>query len=197
VGPVCVLYHANFALGAVNSNVALLCTLVVAGSGVFGRYVYSKIHHGLYGHRATLAELGANASRLRAAPMSISFLPELIQKLELEEQHVLSIRASVSSALVVPFIARWRILGARWRLRRYVRHSLATVARNSQAIKEQRRPLRRTAFAYVETRLQASGRVVSFQAFERLFSLWHVLHLPLVYMLVFAAIVHVIAVHVY
>lgn len=197
VGPLCVLYHANFDLGAANSNVALICTLVVAGSGVFGRYFYSKIHHGLHYHRETLAELGADASRLRAAPLSIAFLPELVQRLEVEERHVISIRATVSSAVLVPFMAHWRISGARWRLHGYVRHALATAARDSQGFAEQRRRLRRTAFGYIETRLQASSRVVSFQAFERLFSLWHVLHLPLVYMLVLAAIVHVIAVHVY
>ena len=33
--------------------------------------------------------------------------------------------------------------------------------------------------------------------FERLFGLWHILHLPLFVILVFAATVHVIAVHLY
>lgn len=197
VAPVCVLYHANFALGAPNSNVALFCTLIVAGSGLFGRYFFSKIHHGLYGHRATLAELGASTSRLRAAPLTIAFLPELIQQLELEEQHVMSLRATISSAFVVPFVAQWRIRGARRRLRRYARHALTMAARDSLVLLEQRRRLRRTAFAYIDTRLQASGKVVTFQAYERLFSYWHLMHLPLFYMLVVAAIAHVIAVHVY
>jgi hypothetical protein len=197
VGPVCVLYHANFSLGAPNSNVALFCTLVVAGSGLFGRYFYSKIHHGLYGHRTTLAELGASASRLRAAPLSIAFLPELIERLEREEQQIISIRASISSALVVPFIAHWRISLSRARLRRYTRHALAAPALDSRVLAEQRRRLRRTAFSYIDTRLQANGKVVTFQAFERLFSYWHLLHLPLFYILVVAAIAHVIAVHLY
>jgi hypothetical protein len=33
--------------------------------------------------------------------------------------------------------------------------------------------------------------------YERLFALWHVLHVPLVYMLVAAAIAHIVAVHMY
>lgn len=33
--------------------------------------------------------------------------------------------------------------------------------------------------------------------YEKLFSLWHIFHVPLVYMLVFSAIWHVIAVHMY
>jgi hypothetical protein len=39
--------------------------------------------------------------------------------------------------------------------------------------------------------------VAAFEAYERLFSLWHVLHLPLFFMLLIAGIVHVIAVNVY
>lgn len=39
--------------------------------------------------------------------------------------------------------------------------------------------------------------VAQFRAYERLFSLWHVLHVPFVFMLVFSAIVHVVAVHMY
>jgi hypothetical protein len=40
-------------------------------------------------------------------------------------------------------------------------------------------------------------RVAQFSGYERLFSLWHILHVPLVWMLVLSAIAHVIAVHAY
>jgi hypothetical protein len=39
--------------------------------------------------------------------------------------------------------------------------------------------------------------VAQFRSYERLFSLWHVLHVPFVIMLAFSAVVHVIAVHMY
>ena len=39
--------------------------------------------------------------------------------------------------------------------------------------------------------------LAEFQAYERLFSLWHALHLPLIFMLLVAAVVHIVAVHVY
>jgi hypothetical protein len=39
--------------------------------------------------------------------------------------------------------------------------------------------------------------LADFQAFERLFSLWHALHIPLIAMLLLAGIVHVIVVHLY
>jgi hypothetical protein len=40
-------------------------------------------------------------------------------------------------------------------------------------------------------------QVAHFASWERLFSLWHVLHLPFVYLMVICALVHVFAVHAY
>ena len=53
------------------------------------------------------------------------------------------------------------------------------------------------AFAYVDRRIAATRRVAGFEAYERLFSLWHALHLPLIFILLVAGVVHVIAVNVY
>jgi hypothetical protein len=64
-------------------------------------------------------------------------------------------------------------------------------------IAAERTRLRRTAFAYIDKRIAATRRLADFQAFERLFSLWHALHIPLIVMLLVAGIVHVIVVHLY
>jgi hypothetical protein len=40
-------------------------------------------------------------------------------------------------------------------------------------------------------------RVAQYSAYERLFALWHLAHLPFVYLLIISAVVHVIAVHAY
>src|SRR5450756_118112 len=67
IGPVLILWHANFRLGSLNSNVALAAMLVVAVSGVVGRYLYGKIHLGLYGRKAEVKEILADADALKAA----------------------------------------------------------------------------------------------------------------------------------
>jgi hypothetical protein len=43
----------------------------------------------------------------------------------------------------------------------------------------------------------AVRKAASFKFYDRLFGWWHVLHMPLFFMLIIAAIVHVIAVHLY
>jgi hypothetical protein len=45
--------------------------------------------------------------------------------------------------------------------------------------------------------LTAVVRVAQYTAYERLFSFWHLAHIPFVYLLVISAIVHVVAVHAY
>jgi len=42
-----------------------------------------------------------------------------------------------------------------------------------------------------------TNRLYDFAIYERLFSLWHVFHIPLFIMMVISGIVHVIAVHIY
>ena len=53
------------------------------------------------------------------------------------------------------------------------------------------------AMRYADRRFEAGRRVAEFQVYERLFSLWHVLHIPLFFMLLIAGIVHVIAINIY
>ena len=78
VGPILILFHANFTLGATNSNVALFSMLLVAASGVVGRYIYTRLHARLEGHEDTLEQLIAVGVRLRAQTTSVSFLPGLL-----------------------------------------------------------------------------------------------------------------------
>jgi hypothetical protein len=91
IGPVCILIHCGFSLGATNSNIALFSMLTVAGSGIFGRYFYSKIHHGLYGRKASLSELQERASELQERSTKLLMMPELAKLVEDEEQRILAV----------------------------------------------------------------------------------------------------------
>src|ERR1019366_3013498 len=57
LGPLLVVFHSTFHVRSFNAAVALCSMLLVAGSGLAVRFLYRKIHHGLYGSRATLQEL--------------------------------------------------------------------------------------------------------------------------------------------
>jgi hypothetical protein len=198
VGPLCILFHANFHTGATNSNVALFCMLTVAGSGFIGRYFYTHVHHGLYGRKLQLAELQSGAAGLRELSGSVSFLPDLVARLEAAERRLLACGPRLSLlGFLKPLVVALAGIRARWSLHSYVRRSVRQAARSSPVIAGQLKRLRRTAYAYVDRRLAATRRVAQFEGYERLFSLWHALHIPLIFMLAIAAVVHVIAVNVY
>jgi len=198
LGPLCILFHSNFTTGAANSNVALFCMLTVASSGFIGRYLYANIHSGLYGRKLQLGELQASASGLRELSGSVSFLPDLVARLEVAEQRLLASGPQLSLlGFLKPVVVALGAAKARWQLHRYVRRGLRASARKSTVIAAESKRLRRTANTYVDRRLAATRRVAAFQGYERLFSLWHALHIPLIFMLIIAAVVHVIAVNVY
>ncbi|HXQ64269.1 MAG TPA: hypothetical protein VN787_05400 [Steroidobacteraceae bacterium] len=194
VGPLCILYHSGYHLGAANSNVALFSMLIVAGSGLVGRYLYTRIHHGLYGRKTSLEELRADAENLKSeASGAARLLPELAARIDAGEQRIANGILLLPQPLAAAILWRWQ----RHELRHYVHQALRGAAAGSTTIARHRPGLAAAATRYSDARLTAARRVAEFRSCERLFSLWHVLHLPLFGMLFVAGVVHVVAVNVY
>ena len=66
LGPLLILFHSNFHLGSLNSTVALVCMLLVSGSGLIGRYLYGNIHYGLYGEKIKLKQIQDDFALLKS-----------------------------------------------------------------------------------------------------------------------------------
>jgi hypothetical protein len=198
LGPLCILYHANFGLGATNSNVALFSMLTVAASGLIGRYIYARIHHGLYGSKLTLRELQKSSDSTRTRSNALSIIPDLPARLAEAEIQVLGAgpHAPMLAAVKLVHVSA-TVLKQRVQLHARIRKALSSAADRSAMAAAERQQLRHAAYAQVDARLAATRRVAGFHAYERLFSLWHALHLPLIFILIVAGIVHVIAVNVY
>jgi hypothetical protein len=198
LGPVLILYHSNFAFGSLNDTVALACTILVAMSGLVGRYVHAKIHTDLDGHRTTLEELTED-SRITAVQRreAAALVPGLLDRLATYDALVLAAPATATHALLLPLklavATRWEA----WRLSRFAAHELELLASRSAIVRTQRTELERSVTRLVREHLRRVRRVAELGSWERLFSLWHVFHLPFFYMLVLAALIHVLAVHMY
>ncbi len=198
VGPVLILFHSNFKLGATNSNVALISMLLVAGSGVIGRYIYTRIHARLDGNQDSLEDLQDIAERIRAQTTQVAFLPALLDVIDREEQRLVHASRGAIGRLLLVFTAGSRAAVARWRLHGMIRRAVKRAASHeSGSIASHARKLERVACAYADRRLDAARRVTEYGLYARLFSFWHVLHIPLFFMLLLAAIAHVIAVNLY
>jgi hypothetical protein len=87
-----------------------------------------------------------------------------------------------------------------WTFRRCaheLRRSLREIARRSGWDQEQLARRERRSRKLVARYLNAVVKVAQYTAYERLFALWHVAHIPVLVLLVVSAVVHVIAVHAY
>ncbi len=198
LGPALILFHANFRLGATNSNVALLTMLIVVTSGIVGRYIYGKTHNRLSGELRSLQEFRRET---QAARREINFdftrLPELQRQLDELEARVLDPEHGILSST-------WLYLDfalSKGAYRRRFRHVLrAAINADAGARGLDARYVRGqldAASRYLSEYLRRLQRAAEFRFYERMFALWHVLHVPLLFLLIVAAVVHIAAVHLY
>lgn len=197
-GPLLVLVHSTFHVGSLNAGVALYSMLVVGISGVIGRFLYLQVHRGLSGERETLAELqhalGLQHDSVHSAMASAR---DVENELLAFEQYVLagpsSLWRHVNAFVMVPLRRRWTLEHCSHQLRRQLRLR----ARELGWSREHRRREYQRLHRSMEDYLQVVVRAAQFQSAVRLFSLWHVLHVPFVYVMVLCAIAHIVAVHAY
>lgn len=198
IGPLAALYHCNFSTGSVNARVALYAALLVAVSGFIGRYIYSKVHMGLYGRRADLKELLARIEiAAPTATRAAEFVPELTKRLVEFDRTVLVPPVSLLQCALLPLRLAYVTRVEQWRLVAFARRELAAEAVRSPRLQQYGDSLERITREYIAKHLRQVRRVAEFVAYQRLFALWHVVHRPFFVILVIAAVIHVVAVHSY
>jgi len=199
MGPVLIMFHANFKLGSLNSNVAFFTMLTVAGSGIVGRYFYGKIHLGLYGRKAEVKEILAEAESLRQSlGHELQAATYIAQELNSFSRRVMAnsptgLFSSLWSGGVLS--VQTRVLRARL-LRQTRRLVRLEGGRRNWSRRERRERLTRIS-EIITLYFRAVLKAAEFAFYERLFALWHIFHLPLIFLMVSAAIVHIWAVHQY
>jgi hypothetical protein len=197
-GPVLILFHCNFKLGSLNSNVALVSMLIVVASGIAGRYLYSQVHRGLYGRKTEVAEIASDLQVLKAALggdfAGVGTIETALRNFEHEtlEPRASSL-ASLWSFLTVGVLASQR----RRALSRQANSVLKAQAQQQRWSQLEHRQHTRQVHKLLILYFAAVRKAARFAAYERLLALWHVLHLPLFILLVFTAVIHVVAVHLY
>ena len=199
-GPTLIVLHSTFHIGSINAAVAMVCMLLVAGSGTFGRFFYTKIHHGLYGRLATVNELKAGMEQSGDVKSVFSFAPGIERALEdfrvKAEMYAKASGIGFGNFIKAGFQASMLSRSLTRELHQ-IMHADAKVnnftAAQLQGAETLFSEYRKKITAYLDAVRDAS----QFHTYERLFSWWHIFHIPLVYMMVFSAIYHVYAVHAY
>jgi hypothetical protein len=208
LGPMIIIFHSTYhvyipyihPMGSPNAAVAMLCMLLVSGSGTFGRFFYTKIHHGLYGRQTTVNELRTGLEQSGEVKSLFSFAPGVEKKLEdfrtradeYAKQSGIGFVNFLTVGLQSAMLSRT--------LSRELHIVMQVHAKENNFTAAQRQGMEEMFFGYREkivAYLNAVRDAAQFNTYERMFSWWHIFHIPLVYMMVFSAFYHVYAVHAY
>jgi hypothetical protein len=198
VGPVLVIAHSTFTLKSTNATVAFICMLFVAASGIVGRFIYVRIHRGLHGEKLNFKELQAKAGfESDEMHSKLHFVPEVETRLTEFQTYALAENLGFGKSALRLFTlgTRRRIIYAQCAsdLKRVMRERAGV--RQWDPDKLRRRLGRATRL--VHEFLVSVQKVSQFDVYDRMFRMWHVAHVPLVYLLLLSAIAHVVAVHMY
>lgn len=189
LGPVFILFHTTFRLGSLNASIAFYCMVIVACSGLIGKFAYTRIHRGLYGNRNTLKEArGELAGSSGDVKSRLHFFPIIEKKIGYFEYLALQKKRNFFEGVwfFLTFDIRRMVLA--WQCKRYIYKKIGS---------ERMHDVAKEASTLVRQYLIQIQTVAQFKKFEQIFSAWHVLHIPLMYMMVATAIFHVIWVHMY
>ena len=200
-GPTLVLFHSAFHVKSLNAAVALYSMLLVALSGIVGRFIYKRIHQGLYGRKSNLDDLEKavnlnqrSTDRVSALAISATGVDEKLRKFrDLAFEQDLGIATRIWRFVTFD----WRRIGLTRRSKRELKHAIFHLAKTQGWEKHEHKQHLQDTMMYVKRYLSSVQVAAQFLAYERLFRLWHILHTPFVWLLGISGIVHVIAVNMY
>jgi hypothetical protein len=198
IGPFLIVPHTTFHFSSRNGTIAFIAMALVFLSGVIGRYLYSKVHLSLDGKKTELRELtqslGLSDKENRSVLASIE--PVRVRLAEYEKiamKREIGLYAA-SRALVSTRIGGYALY---WGMTSRLRQYLLPYAQQQQWTSTDLHIAERQLRQMLKTYIQALMTVSAFQAYDQLFVLWRMVHVPLLYLLFISGVLHVIYVHMY
>jgi hypothetical protein len=194
MAPTLILFHAGFRTGSVNAAVALAAMLVVAVSGLFGRMLYVRIHRNLTGKKAEVKAMAQDTALLRQTLCrDFSEVADITERLE---KTLHTPRPNVFHALGYALATSARITSARGKMLKALSRGAKRMG-SAPGGKVAARRLKRDGALLVRTYCHELRHTAYLTFFERLFALWHIVHMPLFFLMLVAAGIHIVAVHLY
>jgi hypothetical protein len=198
LGPTLIVLHSNYSIHSTNALVAFVAMLVVVASGIVGRYLYAHIHRGLYGARIEARDLARDAAALVAEiEREMPLDRQSRSTLQTLEREAMSPSRGLFDAIVRAFRVTSRARSARRALLAALGETAPRIALakgwTAADLNAHRVHCSDLARSYTASLRRAGTLAV----YERLFALWHVLHLPLIVLLAITAIIHIVAVNLY
>lgn len=189
IGPFIIVVHSTSNIQSLNGGIALITTFLVFISGVVGRFLYSKTHFGLGGKKAKVKDI---QKLLNLAGHKIKST-----RLNNFTDSVVINRDTFPRAAWDLVSFGWRSRWLYFKLREDMRVHLKQLAHKERMSPRQVRQKQEQFKLQLRDYVQMLRKVALFHVYERFFAFWRNAHVPLLYLLLLSAIVHVIAVHMY
>ena len=177
VGPVLITFHTAFKFNGIVS-VAYWSMVAVVLSGFVGRYLYVRIPRSIRGQALTQADLEARALALSQQIADAQLPDDVLAKIEALERRVVLPHDGQSSLAT--------LLAGEFGMRRDFARLRADIARRGVAP-----DLHREALNLIAERATLRRRMAYLTTTKKLFDVWHVFHMPLVYITFAIVIMHV------
>jgi hypothetical protein len=198
LGPTLVLFHSTFRIGSMNGRVALYAMLLVALSGVIGRFLYRHIHKGMYGQQLTMRDAEEDLKKSAEDVRSIfAEYPKIQAKLAEFRTYAFAHEPSLWKRIVRFVTLKSRGHKLSLLIRDGIKKSLNKAKHENRMTRRERIITYQLAKQKTDIFVDAICEAAQLTSWERMFSLWHVAHVPFLYLLVVSGIVHVVAVHMY
>ncbi len=178
LGPFLVVLHTAFKVGGIIS-IAFWSMVIVVMSGIFGRYVFAWIPKTVNGEFLTEQTVRSRMEELIRTLQKISGLSQAEIGALLDE---VAGRAPGNAFDALLLALRWDLFQRRQE--RKIAHRLAMV----EAPYDERKAVQRLLKDYLTMRRQ----LALISPFQKLFSYWHILHLPLAGVMFFIMLVHIV-----
>ncbi|MCP4428027.1 MAG: hypothetical protein GY803_26375 [Chloroflexi bacterium] len=178
VGPFMVLMHTGLQFRGL-AGLSLLLTMIVAGSGFVGRYLYTALPRTLTGVVASRGQIEADAGQLQTAVIQFQ-VSKSTQVQQIIAQ--LSQRNDQRNPLLTVFGRSFY----QWRYRRQLKQAMRQF---DQMEESQRRHLSQL----LSRKRELDRQVEMLDAARRLLRYWHILHVPVGLTLFFSVVIHIAA----
>lgn len=196
LGPLLIVFHTGFTIKSINSGVALFTMIAIVLSGVFGRYIYTRIGYSL--HRKLLAIKDSETQLMESLHGYESPVAEKIERRL--SNFSLSVLTGDRSILKLPM----RVVA----IRGAATACYVKVSGDLGSMVKSRAQREGWGSADVKARIHhekeqlrehiaAIANIANAHLFERILVRWRILHIPLLYILVITALIHVLYVHMY
>ena len=184
-GPLLIIYHSGYTISAPNSAIAYYSMMIVVGSGVVGRYIYRHFQFSLSGERASLREMNEEIEKLKER-IRVQFSDS--RKILEDINRFFGMREKKSSGFLHSVVLMIRMDWLDRKLRKEVLRYL----------KERKYHLLEGSFEEMVLKLISLEKNVSvLESTAKLFSVWHKLHVPFIWILIVTFLIHIAAVMIF